>query len=81
MIQVLNFWSLTLSGIFLLPPPVVTQLVPQYGWYILLGLILLMVAWTQLRHHVYAWLQRRNEQVEERNFGRLSCPSGHQLEP
>jgi len=46
----------------------VTQLVPQYGWYILLGLILLMVAWTQLRHHVYAWLQRRNEQVEERNF-------------
>ena len=66
-LRITELVSVTMS--FFHPP--VLQLLPEYGWYLLLALVVAVLAWIQLRHHVYAWLKRRQNLLEEQNFGRL----------
>ncbi len=60
----------------LLPNPVLTFLT-QYGWYILVGVVLTLVAWVKLKPHLLAWSKKRQEWFEEQNFGELSSLSSH----
>lgn len=40
----------------------------NYGWYILLGVIVLFIVWVNIKPIVQRWLKKREERVEEQNF-------------
>ena len=43
--------------------------VSQYGWFLLLGAVLLVWLWYKMRPHYSSWRRERERQQEERNFG------------
>ncbi|XP_003387558.1 PREDICTED: selenoprotein S-like [Amphimedon queenslandica] len=42
--------------------------ISRYGWFILLGLIVLLYVWYKLRPSVQEWQRKQKERQEERNF-------------
>ena len=43
-------------------------LIANYGWYILLGVIVLFIVWANIKPSVQRWLKKREERLEEQNF-------------
>ena len=43
-------------------------LLSNYGWYILLIVIILFVVWVNIKPSVERWLKKREERIEEENF-------------
>ena len=43
-------------------------LLMNYGWYILLGVIVLFIVWANIKPSVLRWLKKREERLEEENF-------------
>lgn len=43
-------------------------LLSNYGWYILLCLIILFIVWANVKPNVQRWLKKREEKLEELNF-------------
>ena len=40
----------------------------NYGWYILLGVIVLFIVWTNIKPSVQRWLKKREDRLEEQNY-------------
>ena len=45
--------------------------IEQYGWYILLGIILLIYIWYKLQPKYYAWIKKREKWIDEQNYGKM----------
>ena len=43
-------------------------LIANYGWYILLSVIVLFIVWANIKPSVQRWLKKREERLEEQNF-------------
>ena len=43
-------------------------LLSNYGWYILLIVIVLFIVWANIKPSVQKWLKKREERIEEQNF-------------
>ena len=43
--------------------------VSQYGWFILIGTVLLVYMWYKLQPTFKAWKQKRERREDEQNFG------------
>ncbi len=43
-------------------------LLANYGWHVLLTLIVLAIVWTNIKPSVLRWLRKRQERLEEENF-------------
>ena len=50
-------------------------LMAAYGWYVVLALVVVMVAWVKLKPYYYAWRKKRERIQEESNFGELYAPT------
>ena len=44
--------------------------VSQYGWFLLMGLAVVIFLWYKFQDKYYAWKKRRDERLEEQNFGK-----------
>lgn len=71
-----------LSGGSLLGDQIITRVfsstitfLTQYGWYGMLVLVLVGVAWVKLKPHILAWLKKREEWIEEQNFDPVKAES------
>ena len=45
--------------------------IEQYGWYLLLGTILLIYIIYKLQPKYYAWKKKREKWIDEQNYGKL----------
>lgn len=45
------------------------QYLSQYGWFILLGCIVVLYVWYKLQPSFQSWRKKQKERQEERNFG------------
>ena len=41
----------------------------QYGWFILLGLVVLLYVWYKIRPSFQEWQRKQRDLEDERNFG------------
>jgi len=44
------------------------SLVSQYGWHILITVIILVVVWSRVKPYYYQWRKKQEELNDERNF-------------
>lgn len=40
----------------------------DYGWYVLLTVVVLGVAWSRLKPHYHLWKKKREDWIDEQNF-------------
>ena len=43
-------------------------LLTNYGWYILLGLVVMVIVWANIKPAIQRWLKKREQRQEELNF-------------